>query len=282
MADRISATPRNRLLGRLADGVQSIADFADKPFGYPNPPVSMLSDLVGIPAIARTLNAASYGDPLTNVGKANVPLLKRDTADAVLSLAGLTQPMTVATRLAGRGIETAGMAAERTISPGVTAVMQRGGLPAQLLSDLAQGTRSNAITYHGGTYLPGDKIKRVLYTAEDPEMADTYVDMYKDRFGGAPSLKTLDHGAKNPAPPALIDQLAKVHGIDNSYYSPASVFDINLHDERNVIGLINDLMSRGYDHTVLPDMAYGAGRGGGPKNQDATVLFPNVTVKPVK
>ena len=87
LLDAISPTPRNRILGLLADATQGVNDFASKPFGYDNPPARMLMGLLGVPSIATTLDRLSYGEPLTNAGKANVPLLKPETADAAMAAA---------------------------------------------------------------------------------------------------------------------------------------------------------------------------------------------------
>jgi len=65
MTDEINATPRKRILGLLADGLQGVDDFASKPFGYDNPPANAIIGLLGAPAIANTLNRLSYGEPLT-------------------------------------------------------------------------------------------------------------------------------------------------------------------------------------------------------------------------
>ena len=81
-------TPRkNKLAGVLADWLAKADQFARAPGGYDNPPAAMLSDALGIPAVQRTLDRYSYGEPLTNVGKANVPLIPQDTADAAMAVA---------------------------------------------------------------------------------------------------------------------------------------------------------------------------------------------------
>lgn len=47
--------------------------------------------------------------------------------------------------------ERAGMAAEKAIAPAVTRTMERGGLPAQLLGDLSQGSIRPMDVWHGST-----------------------------------------------------------------------------------------------------------------------------------
>lgn len=84
-------TPRNELLGLLADALNKANAFANKtdstmPMGLANPPLSMLAQALSLGSIARTADRASYGEALTNYGKANVPLLKTDTANALMAV----------------------------------------------------------------------------------------------------------------------------------------------------------------------------------------------------
>jgi hypothetical protein len=72
-----------------AKALQKAHEFVSKPFGYPNPPAAMISEFLGVPAIARTLERVGYGQPITNIGKANVPLLPEDTSETILSVAPL-------------------------------------------------------------------------------------------------------------------------------------------------------------------------------------------------
>lgn len=88
MADELREwKPRNRLANALAGGLKSVNAFAAKPFGYDNPPGEMLVNALALPQIASTLERYSYGQPLTNAGKANVPMLPSDTADALMAVA---------------------------------------------------------------------------------------------------------------------------------------------------------------------------------------------------
>lgn len=94
MPDSVGPTPRNALLGALADAFEQAHASASRPFGYANPPVEMLSSLLGVPAIAKTLNNLSYGHPLTS-GKGMTTRLDPDAVDAALSVAPLLKPAAV-------------------------------------------------------------------------------------------------------------------------------------------------------------------------------------------
>jgi hypothetical protein len=84
----MKATPRKKGYGVASDLLKDFHEFASKPFGYENPPVELLSELLGIPAASRVLDKLSYGEPITNAGKANVPLIPDDTFDAATALLG--------------------------------------------------------------------------------------------------------------------------------------------------------------------------------------------------
>jgi hypothetical protein len=105
-----------------------------------------LAGLLESTGIPQSVERAAYAqspkallDALTNVNRANVPLLKAETADALMNIAPMVGP---AARLAERGAMAAGRAGERLAERVVPQVMESGGLPAQLLEDLAQGSRS--------------------------------------------------------------------------------------------------------------------------------------------
>jgi hypothetical protein len=89
LLDQMQPTPRNRMMGLLADALTAANDYANKPDktmpgGMANPPLSMLSSLLSLPSLATTAQRASYGEPLTNAGRANTPFLKPETADAMM------------------------------------------------------------------------------------------------------------------------------------------------------------------------------------------------------
>ena len=102
--DTIQPTPRNKL--RPPGGCFAAADgYAQQRPRYArrkaNPPLAMISDLVGVGALGRTLDRANYSYPLTNAGKANVPLIPADTADAAFAVG----PVTATAGKAGKGPE---------------------------------------------------------------------------------------------------------------------------------------------------------------------------------
>jgi hypothetical protein len=89
----MKATPRkNKQVGALADMIRYADEFARKPFGYNNPPVAAISDLLGIPAVQRTLERVSYGEPLTT-GKGQTTRMRSDTEEALLAATQFVPPL---------------------------------------------------------------------------------------------------------------------------------------------------------------------------------------------
>ena len=83
------APPRNALMGLLADALNGANNYANRkdprmPGGMANPVLGLLSNALSVPSLATTADRMSYGESLTNAGKANVPFLKPETADALM------------------------------------------------------------------------------------------------------------------------------------------------------------------------------------------------------
>jgi hypothetical protein len=88
------------LIGALGRALGTADQFARKPFGYSNPPVEIISDLLQIPALARTAENINYGSPLTQ-GTGQARRLTKDTTGAIegaLNLAPLAGPAMKATK----------------------------------------------------------------------------------------------------------------------------------------------------------------------------------------
>jgi hypothetical protein len=78
-------TPRNELLGLLSDYMAGgLAYMRDPQRTQQMQGLAGLLESTGIP---KTTERLAYGEPLTNIGRANVPLLKPETADALMTVA---------------------------------------------------------------------------------------------------------------------------------------------------------------------------------------------------
>jgi hypothetical protein len=74
-------TPRNELLGLLSDAYQWMQspERTQQMQGF--------AGLLGTTGVPQTVERMAYGEDLTNIGRANVPLLKPETADALMTVA---------------------------------------------------------------------------------------------------------------------------------------------------------------------------------------------------
>lgn len=132
--DGIRATPYQYPL------VGSVNELIGGLLGYMRDPrrtqqMQGLAGLLESTGIPKTVERLAYGEPLTNIQRANVPLLRPETAEALLTVAPVPP-------IAGRATMAAGRAGERLAERVVPQIMERGGMPAGLLQDLAQGSRS--------------------------------------------------------------------------------------------------------------------------------------------
>ena len=98
MADNLQATPRNQLLGLLSDAMYGGLDWMKDP--RRSQQMQGLAGLLESTGIPKTTERMAYGEPLTNIGRANVPLLKPETAEAMMTVA----PLAPAVGKAGKGI----------------------------------------------------------------------------------------------------------------------------------------------------------------------------------
>jgi len=137
----LRATPyANPLTGLSNDAIQGLLAFMqDKRRTQQLQGLGNLLESTGIP---KTVERSAYADSpralldaLTNVNRANVPFLKPETAEALLTLSPVPSGANKAAMAAGR-------AGERVAERVVPQIMERGGLPADLLQGMAQGSQS--------------------------------------------------------------------------------------------------------------------------------------------
>jgi hypothetical protein len=116
MADNIQATPRNPFLGLLSDITNTGIDWMSN--AQRTQQLQGLAGLLQSTGIPKTVERMAYGEPLTNIGRANVPLLKPETAEALMNVAPLIGPAARgAGRLAGSQINRAMMGEGGLLAP---------------------------------------------------------------------------------------------------------------------------------------------------------------------
>lgn len=149
----LRATPyANPLTGLSNDVIQGLLGYMkDKQRTQQMQGLASLLESTGIP---KTVERAAYAESptgllnaLTNVNRANVPLLKPETADALMTLAPVPSGANKAAMAAGR-------AGERYAERVVPQIMERGGLPAEMVQAMGSGTQSNV--YRQSTPLKPD------------------------------------------------------------------------------------------------------------------------------
>lgn len=113
--DSVRVQPRNAALG-------AIADFLKQTYS-PQRTQQMQGamEFLGVPATARTLERMSYGQPITNVNKANVPLLPDDTAEAAMLVA---PPLTSLAKRVGTNLVQTAPYVARDIVQNVTSPLK--------------------------------------------------------------------------------------------------------------------------------------------------------------
>jgi GNAT superfamily N-acetyltransferase len=78
-------TPRNEFFGLLSDAMAGGLEYMRDP--QRTQQLQGLAGLLESTGIPKTTERMAYGEPLTNIGRANVPLLKPETADALMTVA---------------------------------------------------------------------------------------------------------------------------------------------------------------------------------------------------
>lgn len=175
--DRMQATPRR------FPAVGGLADFlAAGTSPQRTQQMRGLMEFLQVPDIAATLDRVSYGEPLTT-GRGMTTQMRPETENTLMAALG----MTPVGKPAQAGAMALGRVGERVAERVVPQVMERGGLPAEMLSAMAQGTQSPATVFHGtphlfrrfdsskiGTGEGAQAFGHGLYLAEAPGVASDY------------------------------------------------------------------------------------------------------------
>ena len=94
----LRATPMsNPIMGLLADRLKKVQQFGAKPFGYDNPPVEMLMNLLGVPAVQQTMERMAYGEPLTT-GSGMTTKPRPEAIEAAMTLLPASASLAKATK----------------------------------------------------------------------------------------------------------------------------------------------------------------------------------------
>jgi hypothetical protein len=201
--DSIGPTPRNALLGLIADYLGKANGYAQRsdrsmPMGKSNPVLSLLADGVGLGDVAATADRASYGLPLTS-GTGQTTQMLPETRNALMAVAPIVAkyPMEagkVALGFAGGGSDAA-MGADK-------AMMLYHGSPEPLnggVFDLGKvGSNTGANTEGWGAYHSLEKKNALRFGKNltkvdipDDVAADVLLDWQKPLSQQSPNVQRL-------------------------------------------------------------------------------------------
>jgi hypothetical protein len=195
MADQIRATPRNSLAALLSDAINSGVGYMKDPRRTQQlQGLGRLIESTGIPYTAESLSYDPSGRGLFTGagGLGGTTRMRPEALEAAMTVAPIGGP---AARVASRGMMAAGRAGEQLAERVVPQIMERGGLPAELLQGLSNRTISPLDVYHGspyrlqptaanplgefdaskiGTGAGAQRYGYGIYTSESPQFADMF------------------------------------------------------------------------------------------------------------
>jgi len=228
--DSIGPTPRNALLGTLADYLSKANAFAQQPdrtmpMGKSNPVLALLANGVGLPDVAATADRLSYGLPVTQ-GQGQAMQMLPETRNALMAVLPFVAKNPVAAGkaalgLAGGGAD-AGMAAERAMFIGPNAKTWDAAAAAKAAAMDAAGSDARAVWKEAGTFKGADGMWR--------QEIDDSGSMFRG-FGATDSQpvgQAIHHPGAIKAYPEMADMRAQsVPGTGGSFsgemgYAPSS------------------------------------------------------------
>jgi len=182
--DRMQAPPRSAIGGLLADAMFGGLNYMKDPRRTQQ--MQGLAAMLESTRIPSLVNSLSYGDSL--VDGSGMTMRPNEDVRGLIELATAFAPAgKPAAAAAKAGTMALGRAGANYAERVVPQVMERGGLPAEMLSAMAQGTQSPATVFHGSPHLfqrfDSSKIGtgegaqvygHGLYLAENPAVAGEY------------------------------------------------------------------------------------------------------------
>ena len=145
MADQIRATPRNSLAALLSDAINSGVGYMKDPRRTQQlQGLGRLIESTGIPYTAESLSYDPSGRGLFTGagGLGGTTRMRPQALEAAMTVAPFVGPTA---RAGTQAAMVAGRAGERLAERVVPQIMERGGLPADILQGMAQGSRSQIV-----------------------------------------------------------------------------------------------------------------------------------------
>lgn len=148
MADGIRATPYSSSFAGTAN------DLIGGLLGYMRDPrrtqqMQGLAGLLESTGIPKTVERLAYGEPLTNIRQANIPTLRPETANALMTLLPVPSGASKAARAIDPAVQKYGPRLEQSLLPAFEAAYNRGGLTREMVEAMGTGVQSPLTVYHG-------------------------------------------------------------------------------------------------------------------------------------
>lgn len=156
MADGIRATPYSSSFAGTAN------DLIGGLLGYMRDPrrTQQMQGLAGLlegTGIPKTVERLAYGEPLTNIRQANVPTLRPETANALMTLLPVPSGASKAARAIDPAVQKYGPRLEQSLLPAFEAAYNRGGLTREMVEAMGTNTKSLLDVWHGSPHGPFNK-----------------------------------------------------------------------------------------------------------------------------
>lgn len=191
----LRATPMvNPVMGLLADRLKKVQQFGAKPFGYENPPVEMLMNLLGVPAVQQTMERMAYGEPLTT-GRGMTTKPRAEAVEAAMTLLPASAGLAKATKglPVGASIEDVGKSIVREGNPIQSAVVLIGD---KIFTGRTHTEAFNRAIYEGVVRKEGGKFIYPKNAEVNSDLFMTKDGQIVDRFQAS---KMFDIGASETA-----------------------------------------------------------------------------------
>jgi len=148
MAEGIRATPyRSSFAGSANDILGGLLGYMRDPRRTQQ--MQGLAGLLESTGIPKTVERLAYGEPLTNLQKANVPTLRPETAEALMTLLPVPSGASKAARAVDPVVQKYGPRLEQSLLPAFEAAYNRGGLTREMVEAMGTGVQSPLTVYHG-------------------------------------------------------------------------------------------------------------------------------------
>jgi len=236
--DFMQATPREPISGFLSDLAASLYS-AER-----TQTLQGIARFFDVPELSRTLDRISYGEPITNIGKANVPLIPDDTAAAAMLIAPLASPAARFGAKAGRlGVKVIGQEIADRVATGQSLLPKQVPQPRAAMfavepsPSMAAADESSAVRQQLTAKMQALLAqKKVATSAEEVGAINRQIGELQAQFKTLPAVSRVAREVVEPQVTAPVS--------DMGFYSAAEQAAMNLERSKGTgQSFLNDLMN---------------------------------------